>query len=95
MSNYMDRMVSPGAWDVTVILSWVLVVAVIVALAVLAYSLLARGAGPGPGAADPRATSKDATALGTLEQRYAAGQIDDEEFQRRRETLVAGRNRST
>lgn len=92
MTSFMNRMASPGAWDVGVIVVWLLIVLVIVALGALTYRLLAdsrtradhgtRGAGDG------------GDALDSLERRYATGQIDDQEFERRRETILAGRERS-
>lgn len=94
MSNFMNRMVSPGAWDVSVIVVWLLVVLVIVALGVLLYRLLAEGASGAPGLHGTRRAHGGGDAVGSLERRYAAGQIDDEEFERRRETILAGRERS-
>jgi len=96
MPNFMNRMVSPGAWDISVIVVWLLVAAVIVVLGVLTYRLLAGGGRDRPGAhGTPGAgEGEGGDAVGSLERRYAAGQIDDEEFERRRETILAGRERS-
>jgi putative membrane protein len=90
MTNFMDRMVSPGTWDAEVILVWVLVAAMIVLLAVLAYRALAgdrripidQGRGEPPAGGD---------AVSVLEQRYARGEIDEEEFERRRAALAGKR----
>ena len=41
MTNFMDRMVSPGTWDAWVIVAWVLAAALVVLLAVLVYRALA------------------------------------------------------
>lgn len=94
MTSFMNRMVSPGGWDVGVILVWVLVVAVIVVLGALIYRLL--GVGPRRTAVDQgtHGVRGDGDALGSLERRYASGEIDDEEFKRRRETIRAGRDRA-
>lgn len=90
MTNFMDRMVSPGTWDAGVIVVWVLVAAMIVLLALLAYRALA-GGGRIPveqGRGGPPAGSD---AVSVLEQRYARGEIDDEEFERRRAALAGKR----
>ncbi|MDG4647284.1 SHOCT domain-containing protein [Roseibacterium sp. SDUM158017] len=60
-------------WGLGMVVFWVLLIVVIV--------LLVR-AFPGPRAEPPR---RDA--LDTLRERYAAGEIDDEEFERRKKTL--------
>jgi len=90
MTNFMNRMVSPGSWDVVVILVWVLVAAVIVLLAALAYkALVSEDRAPiDQGRSEP---SSGNDAVAALEQRYARGEIDDEEFERRRAALVGGR----
>lgn len=93
MTSFMNRMVSPGAWDVGVILVWVLVAVVIMALSVLTYRLLAAGPSRTPVDQGPRGGRGGGDALEWLERRYAAGEIDDAEFERRRETLAAGRER--
>ncbi|MHB1509303.1 MAG: SHOCT domain-containing protein [Acidimicrobiales bacterium] len=90
MSNFMNRMVSPGSWDAVVILVWVLVAAMVVLLAALAYKALA-GENRAPidqGSSEP---SSGHGAVAALEQRYARGEIDDEEFERRRAALFGGR----
>ncbi|MHB1865567.1 MAG: SHOCT domain-containing protein, partial [Candidatus Saccharimonadales bacterium] len=82
MTNFMNRMVSPGSWDVVVILVWVLVAAVIVLLAALAYKAhVSEDRAPiDQGRSEP---SSGNDAVAALEQRYARGEIDDEEFERR------------
>ena len=90
MTNFMDRMVSPGTWDAGVIVVWVLVAALIVHLAVLVYRTLTgdRRVPLDQGRSEP-ASGNDA--MSALEQRYARGEIDEEEFERRRAALVGGR----
>ncbi len=90
MTNFMDRMVSPGTWDAGVIVVWVLVAAMIVLLAVLAFTALAadRRVPIDRGQSGP---SSGNDALSALEQRYAKGEIDEEEFEHRRAALGGGR----
>ncbi|MHB1571573.1 MAG: SHOCT domain-containing protein [Solirubrobacteraceae bacterium] len=90
----MNRMVSPGAWGISVILAWLLVLAIIAVLCVLSYWLLTGSARRTRGARGMRGAGEDEGPLGSLERRYAAGQIDDAEFERRRETILAGRDRA-
>ena len=71
-SGYGHAMFGPFMW-----LFWlVLLVVVIIALRVLSGGA-ARGDGPGA----------KQTPLELLEERYARGEIDEEEFERRRRTL--------
>lgn len=84
MSDMMDRMMEGGAWDVTVVLLWFVVLAVAVAVVVLAYKVMA---GPAQG---PRVGSDDARRI--LDERYARGEIDPDEYEERRRTLQAGRS---
>ena len=90
MTNFMDRMVSPGTWDAWVIVVWVLAAALVVLLAVLVYRALAgdRRVPLDQGVSEP-ASGNDA--MSVLEQRYARREIDDEEPERRRAALVRGR----
>ncbi|MDA8285057.1 MAG: SHOCT domain-containing protein [Actinomycetota bacterium] len=90
MTNFMDRMVSPGTWDAGVIVVWVLVAAMIVLLAVLAFRALAGDRRIPIDRSQSRPSSGN-DALSALEQRYAKGEIDDEEFERRRAALGRGR----
>jgi putative membrane protein len=79
-------------WIILVVVFWVLVVT----LLVLGIRWLLRadrgsppptgGTGPGWGAPGPRPDDP----LEILRQRYARGEIDDEEFERRRRTLTGG-----
>lgn len=88
MTNFMNRMANPGYWDAGVILVWAVVAVVVVLLFVLAYKMLAGDGRPrrDQGGSEP----SGGDAMVTLEQRYARGEIDDEEFQRRRASLVGG-----
>jgi putative membrane protein len=88
MPNFMDRMVSPGSFDAWVILVWVVVAAVVSLLAAVAYKTFAGRAPIDQGRSEPSSTDSP---LAALEQRYARGEIDEEEFERRRATLVGGR----
>ena len=90
MTNFMDRMVSPGTWDAGVIVVWVLVTALVVLLAVLVYRALA-GDRRVPIDQGRSESSSGNDAVSALEQRYAKGEIDDEEFERRRAALGGGR----
>lgn len=90
MTNFMDRMVSPGTWDAGVIVVWVLVAAMIVLLAVLVYRAVA-GDRRVPLDQGRREPSSGNDAMSVLEQRYARGEIDEEELQRRRAAIVGGR----
>ena len=90
MTNFMDRMVSPGTWDAGVVVVWVLVAALIVLLAALVYRAVAadRRVPLDQGRCEP---SSGNDAISVLEQRYARGEIDEEELERRRAALVGGR----
>ena len=90
MTNFMDRMVSPGTWDAGVIVVWGLVAALVVLLAVLVYRALAGDRRIPIDRSQSRPSSGN-DALSALEQRYAKGEIDDEEFERRRAALGRGR----
>lgn len=94
MTSFMNRMVSPGTWDLGVVLVILLIVAVIVVLGVLISRLPARA--PRRRRDDQRTRDARAVdaALESREHRYATGQIEDAEFERRRETILAGRARS-
>jgi len=85
MSNFMNRMSTPGSWDGGVMLVWLLGVVTIVVLGVVVYRLLA---GPPPARPGSDGTGRDGAALRLLEGRFSAGEIDDEEFERRRATLL-------
>ena len=77
--DMMDRMMHGGAW---MALMWLVMLAVAVAVVVLAYKVLT-----GPGGGSP-AGSDDARRI--LDQRYASGEIDRDEYEERRGTLQAG-----
>ena len=82
-SHFMSRMFDPGAWSALQVLVWVVVALMAAALVVLVVHAMgtARRTGPGrDGAGRP--------ALEILEDRYARGELSDEEFERRRQSLT-------
>lgn len=82
--NFGSRMMDPGAWDAWAVLVWVLAAVVIAAVAVLVVGVLRGGRSTVPSA--PGGPSPAAI----LEERFARGEISEEEFERRRRVL-AGR----
>jgi len=73
VSNFMNRMANPGAWDVSVIVVWLLVVVVVVLLGVLVYRLLAGGGRGTPGAHGTPGAGEGGDAGGSAERRYELG----------------------
>lgn len=74
-------------FGVGMILTVVFWIAVIVAVVWLVRTLAQRPAGGVP-PAPTRPPGPDAEALAILERRFAEGEIDEEEFQRRRQALL-------
>ena len=72
-----------GGWLVMTI-----VLLLLVALVVLAFLALYRGMGSSGGRADQRRDRSSADQL--LDERFARGEIDEEEYRRRREALRSG-----
>jgi putative membrane protein len=72
-----------GAWGGFGLLATLLVLVILLALLVLVAYLLVRTTREGAAAGDP----EDA-ALSTLRERFARGEMDPEEYETRRSTLV-------
>ena len=81
-SQFMSRMFDPGAWGVLEVLAWVLV-ALVVVIVVL---LLVRGLSGGS-LERSRGDHRGRSPVEVLEERYARGELSDEEFNRRRRVL--------
>lgn len=75
MPDMMDRMMP------TMVALWLVVLAAFVAIVILAYKLFA-GGGSGPSSHD---------GLRILEERYARGEIDRDEYEERRRDILVGR----
>lgn len=80
--GFTSRMMDPGAWDAWVVLTWLVVVVLIAAVAAVVVWAL-RG---------ERSSSRSAPAAPSpgdiLDERFARGEISDEELQRRRQALT-------
>jgi len=76
-----------GLWLVALLgfLVWLAFVGGLITLIVLGIRWLLRNTGSGPRA--PGAPAGDDTALATLRERYARGEIDATEFEERKRTL--------
>ena len=82
MNDMMDRMMDTSGWDAIVVALWVVVIAVAVAVVLIALRFFAdRG---------PRRRGAD-DGLVILDERYARGEIDLDEYEERRRTIRAGR----
>lgn len=79
MGQFMSRMVTPGSWDAVDILIWVIVAALVVTMTVVAFALL--------GAKRPGASRGKRSSVQILEDRFAKGEVSEEEFERRRDAL--------
>lgn len=81
--SFTSRMMNPGAWDAWVVLTWVVVAVLIVAVAAAAvWALRDRR----PSGASSGATPQSPENI--LDERFARGEISDEEFQDRRRALA-------
>jgi putative membrane protein len=84
MSDMMDRMMDTNQWDATIVVLWMAVLAVAAVVVLLAYKVFASGS---PGS-DSR-WSDDG--LRILDERYARGEIDRDEYEERRQGIEVGR----
>lgn len=77
-----------GGFAIVGALLWISIVVLVVALLVLAVRWFLRSERPqgGPGSALPSSEANQAP-LDILRERYARGEIDDEEYERRRAKL--------
>ncbi len=79
--NFGSRMMDPGAWDAWAVLAWVVVVVLVATVGLLVVGAL-RGERsmdrPAAGEPSPRAI---------LEERFARGEISEEDFERHRRSL--------
>lgn len=81
MNDMMDRMMDTSGWDAMVVALWVVVIAVAVAVVLIALRVFAdRG---------PRRRGAD-EGLAILDERYARGEIDLDEYEERRRKIMAG-----
>lgn len=79
-TSFTSRMMNPGAWDIWVVLIWVLVAVLVLAVvAAAAWALRVRR----PSASSAALQSP----ADILDERFARGEISDEELQRRRRAL--------
>lgn len=78
MSDMMDM----SEWNATIVALWVLVIAVAVAVVFIALKVFANGGRRG------RAGDEG---LAILDERYARGDIDLNEYEERRRNIMAGR----
>lgn len=76
--SFTSRMMNPGAWDAWVVLTWV-VVAVLVLAVAAAVAWALRDRRPAAASSAARQSPGD-----ILDERFARGEISDEELQRRR-----------
>lgn len=81
-SQFMSRMFHPGAWGALEVLVWVFVALMVVFLVVLVIRSFGGGSLQ-QGRGDRRWRSP----LEVLEDRYARGELSDEEFDLRRQVL--------
>lgn len=86
MGGGMGNMMGMGAWMVL----WLLVGLALLGLAVAGIVWLVRRAGSGSGAS--HSTWQRESPEDVLRRRYAAGEIDEEEFARRMSVLTDGRS---
>lgn len=83
--GFSSRMMDPGAWDAWVVLTWLVVGLLVVAGAVV-VAWLVRGGRQG---FTPRNVEAGRSAADILDERFARGELSDEEFERRRRTLTS------
>ena len=77
-----------GIGELFFVLLWAAFVVLVLVLIVLAIRWLLRSErSPGPPSESPSASPPGPDPLAILRERYARGEIDDEEFERRRKTL--------
>ena len=82
MNDMMDRMMDTNQWDAAIVALWVLVIAVAVAVVLIAWKVFANGGHRGRAADE---------GLALLDERYARGDIDRDEYEERRRNIMAGR----
>lgn len=82
MSDMMDRMMDGDGWGAMMVLGWLFMVAVVAAVAFLAYRAMTLSGHGSGGRGDD--------ALRLLDERYARGEIDHDEYEARRRTLQTG-----
>jgi putative membrane protein len=80
--GFTSRMMDPGAWDAWVVLTWLVVVVLIAAVAAVVVWALRGERSSG------RATPVAPSPGDILDERFARGEISDEELQRRRQALT-------
>lgn len=78
--DFSSRMMDPGAWDAWVVLVWVAVAVLVGAAAVAVWSLR-------PGRRPEGSVSAGRSPEAILDERFARGEISDEELQRARRAL--------
>lgn len=82
MNDMMDRMMDMSEWNATIVALWVLVIAVTVAVVIIALKVFANGG---------RRSQTTDEGLAILDERYARGDIDLDEYEERRRNIMAGR----
>lgn len=81
--SFTSRMMDPGAWDAWVVLTWVVVAVLVVAVAAAVVWALRGGRSSGASAGPTQQSPGE-----ILDERFARGEISDEELQRRRRALT-------
>lgn len=81
-NQFMSRMFHPGAWGALEVLVWVLVALMVAFLVVLVIRSFGGGS-----LQQRRGDQRSQSPLEVLEDRYARGELSDEEFDRRRQVL--------
>ena len=92
MNDMMHRMTDPGRWGVTTVVVWIVMLAAVIVIFLVAYKLFASPRDAGDGGRRQSAASESSDALEVLDLRYARGDIERHEYEEWRRTIEAGRS---